>query len=321
MYSISKYFNQFDSLDFENCDNDHKVLKRILNDFNKSLIEQIDNSDNREHQIHTALEEISYYSGSLSFMFLQNLSATAYLNKLAKESLCKLEEVRYNCGIAFAHLRISKTFVKGLDNGENIILTGNLPWASGYMIFDYLLIGYHFNNQEYISWCKFENSKSFQISDVMQTFVASSLNTVSIKLDNFVISKSNTISIENIGTFNNLLGDSSRMPSLITGIMKRGIDLISDKYVVEKDNFSVQLMSIIENILNKNEIINTRKESLKLSQMIITFCAVSTGGKSVLINNSIQRLYRECLLFSLSGVSPNILESYSIDSINYKSSF
>ena len=36
MYSISKYFNQFDSLDFENCDNDHKVLKRILN-IGKSL--------------------------------------------------------------------------------------------------------------------------------------------------------------------------------------------------------------------------------------------------------------------------------------------
>ena len=318
MQYINNYLKNINLDELELCDKDPDILKKHLMFLNKELIENIYRSSNREITTHNALGKLSYFSGALSFLFLQNLSAMAYFTKVSDTRLARLRDILYDCGIAFAHLRNSKTFVNGIQNSESIALNGNLPWASGYRIFNYILLGFHIDGQEAIAWCEFSESRNFIISGIMDTFVASSINTVSIKLKDFIIPASNIISLESMGTFNELLGDSSRMPSLITGIIQKSIDLMPDIYTKEKEHFNYQLSIIKESILNRNKIVSTRVECLKLAQMVTAFCSVANGGRSVLLSNVIQRLYRECLLFSLSGVSPNILDKYRDDVLNYK---
>jgi hypothetical protein len=317
LYDINRYLKDIELEEFELCDKNSIKLKKHLIYFNSSLIESIYSIDSREENIHKALEDISYFSGALSFLFLQNLSAMAYFQKLSQAKLIEINRIKYNCGIAFAHLRNTKTFVSGVNDGNDIVLNGFLPWSSGYKIFDYVLIGFHIDGQECIAFCAFSESANFIISDIMDSFVASSMNTVSIKLTNFKIPYVNIISKEELGTFNKLLGDSSRMPSLMVGIIQKGIDIIPHIYLKEKKHFNLQLSHIRESILNKHKIISTRMECFKLAQMVIGFCSIANGGKSVLYTNSIQRLYREILLFSLSGISPNIISEYQKDSINF----
>ncbi len=80
-------------------------------------------------------------------------------------------------------------------------LNGILTWASGYKIFDHLLVGFHFDGNEMEVLTKFEQTKGFYIGETPRTFVGQSLNTVNIELKDYFVKEEDVVSSNPIGNY------------------------------------------------------------------------------------------------------------------------
>ena len=80
-------------------------------------------------------------SGSLAFLAVQILAANRIMQS---NGFAKCDEYfQKRCGIAINHLRAPVTVVDSERSNTGYKLTGRLTWASGYKIFDTLVVGFH----------------------------------------------------------------------------------------------------------------------------------------------------------------------------------
>ena len=183
-------------------DSDYKTLKKAFNIAYKNELFSFHKYPNKNPDLlkFELFKEITPYSGSLSFLAIQILAANAIMTKnnfKRKEHFFKKK-----CGISINHLRDNKTIVSATKCKNGYLLNGQLTWASGYKIFDKLLIGFHHNNKEYEVLASFKNKKGFTIIETPKTFVGQSLNTVNVKLKDFFVKEKNIVSSNPIGNYN-----------------------------------------------------------------------------------------------------------------------
>lgn len=300
-------------LDQKKLDEDVSYLKAAKIKLNQMILPYLASLDDAQERFikHQISKLVAFYSGGLAFLLFQNFASLRLLSHDAYNDKQQLKKEAYSCGIAIAHLRRETpcAFAKDLGDGH-IELNGLLPWASGFRIYDYVIIGFHYQNQEALALVPFKESQSFVISKPIETFVANAVNTVSVQLNQYVIDKNALIKQEALGFFREVSKNSINMLSLLTGINERAIDLLNKKEPEIANQFSKKLNKIEGILLSNENIVDTRLDLLHLSQVIISFLAATTGGKSALIENPIQRLYRESLLFSLSGISVDIVDIF-----------
>lgn len=259
-------------------------------------------------------ERLTFYSGSLSFLAIQILAANSIMNK---NNFYK-KELYFNkkCGIAINHLRASKTLVWAKKFKDGYLLNGKLTWASGYKIFDKLLIGFHFENSEYEVLANFKEKKGFNIIETPLTFVGQSLNTVNVELKDFFVKKENIVSSNPIGNYTK---NKSLSKTVHYAIYSLGLAAI--KHI--KDNeFKKEAKRRVKNIKKRflkcnNGVIldELRIELFNLTQKIITTAMILNGGKSILCSENLQRYYRELIMFNSNGLNQNIKELFLDDLI------
>jgi alkylation response protein AidB-like acyl-CoA dehydrogenase len=91
-------------------------------------------------------------SGSLAFLQLQHQSAVAFLcespnHALVNPLLPQLADGRVRIGVAFSQLRRGNSLT-ATPLTEGWGLTGHLPWATGFSLFDHLIVGAHLPDQQ-----------------------------------------------------------------------------------------------------------------------------------------------------------------------------
>lgn len=263
--------------------------------------------------------KITPFSGNLSFLAIQILAANAIMNKnnfYRKETFFNKK-----CGIAINHLRANKTFVSAKKVENGYLLNGVLTWASGYKIFDKLLIGFHFQNREFEVLSSFKESSSFKRINTPQTFVGQALNTVNIELKDFFVKDKNIVSSNDIGNYSKNKSLSKTIHYAIYGL---GLGAIKN---LENDEFKVKSKSKLKKIKNSflresngSELDNLRIELFKVVQDIITTGMILNGGKSILLEHNLQRYYRELIMFNSNGLNQTIKNLFLNSSFNRKKS-
>lgn len=256
--------------------------------------------------------KLTQYSGSLSFLAIQIFAANAIMNK----NNFHRKEMFFNkkSGIAINHLRANTTLVSAKKVNDGYLLNGVLTWASGYKIFNTLLIGFHFENKEYEVMAKFEETKGFKIINTPKTFVGQSLNTVNIKLKNFFVKEKNIVSSNDIGNYTKNKSLSKTIHYTFYALGKATLKNIKDKELKE---FSRKQLKKQKNMFLKSndgkELDTLRIELFNTVQSMITTTMIQNGGKSILLESKLQKYYRELIMFNSNGLNSNIKNLFKQD--------
>ncbi len=273
---------------------------------------------NKEEQDKYKLElftTLSQLSGTLAFLVIQNLAAN---NIMTKNNYSKKEYyLNKKCGIAINHLRAPITVVsaKKVDGGYS--LNGILNWASGYQIFDTLLIGFHYDGYELEAMAQFKQKDSFHIQTTPDTFVGFGLNTVNIELIDFFVLEEDIVSKHQIGNYTKAKSASKTVHFCLYGLGIASIYDIKDK------EFKKVSQDRLEKIKNKfmdssdiDLLDNLRVELFHLVQDIVTTAMILNGGKSILSNQHLQRIYRELIMFNSNGLNNTLKEIFRENFLN-----
>jgi hypothetical protein len=248
---------------------------------------------------------LTRYSGSLVFLAIQILAANNIM--FANDFPLKSEYFNKKCGIAINHLRAPKTIVSADRNEDGFSLSGTLTWASGYGIFDTLLVGFHCESNEYVAVIPFEEAKGFEVGETAQTFVGESMATVDIVLDQFFIPKEHVVASAPIGSYTQ---EKSLSKTVHIAIYSLGLGAIEQLQDEEMKMYASQQLEAIKKEFMATQIGDVmdalRIELFQLVQDIITTGMVLSGGKSVLATQTLQRYYRELIMFNSNGLNGKI---------------
>lgn len=312
--ALKKTTKEIEELPFHKLDDDINLLKKVFDIAYKNDIFALYKLDaNIQDDVKLKLfSKITKYSGALSFLAIQILAANSIMNK----NNFQKKDIYFNkkCGIAINHLRVNKTIVYAKEYKDGYRLNGTLTWASGYKIFDNLLIGFHFNGKEYEVLAKFKETTGFKIIGAPETFVGLALNTVNIELKDFFVKEKDIVS-------SNILGNYTKNKSLSKTVHYAlySLGLGAIKYINDEDlkiTSKKRLKKIKKDFIESNkgkELDELRIILFNLVQKIVTIGMIKNGGKSILIEQNLQRYYRELIMFNSNGLNQDIKELFLND--------
>lgn len=310
-YNLKQAIKKIEKLPSYKLDSDIDVLREAFDiAYNHELFSLYKYDKSTQEKLKLKLfSSLTPYSGSLSFLGIQILAANAIMNK----NNFKKKDKYFNkkCGIAINHLRAKDTHVSAVKCKNGYKLSGILTWASGYEIFDTLLVGFHFDGKEFEVMAKFRETKGFAIKDTPNTFVGQSLNTVNIELDNFFVKEKNIVSSNSIGNYT-----LNKSLSKTIHYSLYGLGLGAVKHIEDKDfqELSAKLLKEEKEkfLLSENgtELDKLRIDLFKLIQNIITTSMINHGGKAILLERHLQRYYRELIMFNSNGLNNKIKELF-----------
>ncbi len=303
--------------DANKVDEDFQELEKLFNVVYKSGVLNITHlektiQDEFKLELFTFLSSIS---GTLSFLTIQILAA---YNIMSKNHYHKREYYFHKkCGIAINHLRAPVTVISGKKVDGRFKLNGTLTWASGYKIFDTLLIGFHSDGFEYEAMAKFEPQEGFNIGVAEDTFVAAALNTVNIELKDFFVKEEDIISSNAIGNYTKVKSASKTVHFCLYGVAVSAILQSENKQFISKASYDLEALKdkIIEST-NTYELDLLRVELFNLVQDIVTTAMILIGGKSVLASENLQRMYRELIMFNSNGLNDTLKDMFKTRFIN-----
>lgn len=308
---------QLKQYDTNKADTDYQELQKLFDIVYKSGVLNIihlekDIQDKLKLELFTFLSSIS---GTLSFLTIQILAA---FNIMAKHNYPKQEYyMKKKCGIAINHLRAPKTIVSAKKVEDGYKLNGTLNWASGYKIFDTLLIGFHSEGNELEAMTKFEPQVGFEISDFDETFVGYALNTVNITLNDFFIKEEDIISSNSIGEYTHAKSVSKTVHFCLYGLAMSAILQSEHKQFIAKATYDLEALK--EKLIYSTEPYELdllRVELFRLAQDIVTTAMTLIGGKSVFTSENLQRAYRELIMFNSNGLNSTLKDIFTTNFIN-----
>jgi len=285
-------------------------------------------SDPKEVYEYQAL--LAQYSSAIAFTQVQHHRAVSTLigcenNVLKQKLLPKIGHGQYLIGVGRSALRaIDNPLLMGVKQNNNYTLNGFIPYASGYTLFDYLIIGFVLaDKREVNAVIPFKEINESQgqiiINSPYKLMVVQSTNTVSIKLVNYQLAQENIINSQPTGaSYRRNLKDAS-LSAYPIGTARAALELVANSYKLKQSetllNFYLKLKSQIESYMlslmdpNRN-ISNTelRANIITTAQKACYFALILAGGRGMLINHPAQRLYREIAQWSIGGVNLPIIE-------------
>ncbi len=299
--------NKLLKYNLNNADNDHKELKILFDEVYESGILKLYEVNKEYHDLYKLelFTRLSQVSGTLSFLVIQILAAN---NIMAKNNYSKKEHYfNKKCGIAINHLRAPFTVVKGEKCQGGYKLTGILTWASGYKIFDTLLIGFHCEGNEYEAMADFKAQDNFHIGNADETFVGYGLNTVNIELKEFFVKEEDIVSSQPMGNYTKVKSASKTVHFCLYGLGTCALLNSGDEEF--KDNAALKLEKIKNAFMESSdtdELDTLRVELFILVQDIVTTAMILQGGSSILSSKTLQRVYRELIMFNSNGLNDTL---------------
>jgi hypothetical protein len=265
--------------------------------------------------------KLAQYSGALLFLQGQHQFVIFVLKQYlpAKKVITLLENIvktKEGIGLSFVAKKNAFTIK---TNPEGLMLSGVLPWVSGFNFFSKILLIFNHNDKLYLTLLPFKAQKAekgeLTISACMNTTVFTSVNTVRIDLKNWFVHNDEIIvtcplndfkSIEH-PTIYNFAGASTALLSLVK--TSRHADNEKIKQILEI--LTLQLQEYLHNITIENtdkKIL--RAQGLTLAERCATFARIACGGEGMLTNHPLNRLSREIWQYAVSGLSDNQIEAY-----------
>jgi hypothetical protein len=312
--TLSQALEPFDS---NQADSNYLVLDELFSIVYKSGVLDITHlpkieQDQYKFELFTMLTQ---HSGTLAFLVIQILAAH---NIMSKHNYPKKEYYfTKKCGIAINHLRAPKTIVSAHKVEGGYALNGILTWASGYQIFDTLLIGFHYEGSELEAMAPFAMQEGFDIGSADETFVGYGLNTVNIELKDYFVAEDAIVSSNPIGNYTKNKSASKTVHFCLYGVGEAAVNYIKDQEF--KNRVHEKLLILKDKILESNDIDELDSLRIELFNIVhqgITTGMILNGGSSILMSEPLQRLYKELIMFNSNGLNGKLKELFKEDTVS-----
>lgn len=318
-------------------DSDTHCLQEIFNEFKSRgyfnvYVPEAYGGMNFSHEERMDFQETMGRMGG-SFAFLQAQSASACW-LIAQSKNEKLKQY-YFSGIKNGDFSIANAISQMKSNGKNSIrgyqekngyrISGKVNFATGWKFFDKIVIGFYLGaDQEVfavIPFCSLkENNGSMIVNSVLETIGMESINTVSFQLENYFISNEDIIGLWPSQTF--FENYKHFLPyAYAIGIAQEALDIVSRSFLFEENPtlrnkyllLQEKLMAYRKQVYLPQQ--NKSSDDLFANMMHVTwlcmqFSLLVAGGLGLLNNSSIQRLYREIVIWFMPRVYPSTIESW-----------
>lgn len=283
-------------------------------------------------------ELVARYSGALAFLQTQHQSAAGMLvqsdnSSLKQEYLPYLGKGQVLVGVGFSHLRREgeqPILAVAVDGGYQ--LDGQVPWVTGFGLFQEFIVAAAlpdgraiFGIVPFVETYQ-EVGGAIRFSKPMELAAIASTNTVTAQLSNWLLPSDRVVSIKPAGWIhendkNNVL----RATSLALGCARAGLDILSAASYKKSQPFLTSAFKLLnEEVINCRIAIRKSQqqcraslpEQLQLRAWAIDLavrCAhaavtVSSGAANY-SHHPAQRVYREALVFTVSGQTGALMEA------------
>lgn len=268
---------------------------------------------------------MAQYSGALAFLQTQHHSAMVMLNQSSNEIIKEkyLENIVRNnqfCGVGFSHLRRQgkpTLMANPIKNGYE--LTGFVPWITGYNIFTDFIIGATLHDgRELYGIVPFQNNDNLTFSTPMKLSAMNSTNTVTSTLNHWFLPSENVVMIkphqfihqkdqENVlhhGFF--ALGCAfAGLRILENNCQKINLSNVKEsclKLKTKTDNLQQKMFDkIISFDDNFEDQLDLRLQAINLAYRCAIASIITSKGESNQEYHDANRIYREALVYSVSG--------------------
>jgi len=282
----------------------HKLLaQRASKEYGGNALERED--------YFTYTELIQSYSGALGFFQRQHQAAARFISNsdnaaLKQEWLPLMVKGKRKVGVSVSHLRAPATpCIIATPTEGGWTLKGHVPWVSGYRLFDWLVMGFFCPDEglEGMGLLRFKRSRTFKVSKMLDTIALNSTKTLSVELRNHFLPEADVISIKQIGTY----GDASNplnvqfvnLSALALGFLREvEAPILRDAYETCREAF-----------LEKGADEALYAEMNRIATHLSHIVRFSSGTRSVICPNPIERRCRELMLFSVILPSKKITEA------------
>jgi kynurenine formamidase/alkylation response protein AidB-like acyl-CoA dehydrogenase len=284
----------------------------------------------------TFQELVARYSGALAFLQTQHQSAAGMLvagdnSTLQQEYLPLMGSGKVLLGVGFSHLRRrGKPIITALTVPGGYRINGVVPWITGFGFFPEFIVAATLpDGGAVFGIAPFQNVQQQEgeitFSSPAQLAAMNSTNTVSATLSNWFVPEEFVVSIKQPGWIQendrkNLL----RATFLAFGCAEAGLDVIKSAFEKKSLSFIDDAFNSLQAELNscrsaiafskQEEVDFTRKLQLRawaidLTTRIAHAAVTVSSGAANYNHHAAQRVYREALVFTVSGQSSAIMEA------------
>ena len=276
-------------------------------------------------------------SGALTFLQTQHQSAVSKLaksnNKSLRQFLPEVATGKVKIGVGFSHLRRPGTPVMQARQTEaGYILRGTVPWITGYNFFDFLIVGAALaDGRELYGLLPFKDSSQksggkVTFSEPMELIAVSAANTVSAKVENWFIDGDRIVTINppsaihassrqnilNHGFFT--LGCAYAGLDILKAIArKKSLDFLQESWLSLQSEVEEKASKAIAFISDPNidyeQKLQLRAQTIELAQRSSQAAVIASSGAANYLYSDAGRVYREALLFSVSGQTTDVMQA------------
>ena len=274
-------------------------------------------------------------SGALTFLQTQHQSAVVQLAKssdrLQQEFFPGVAKGKSLVGVGFSHLRRPGVpMIQATETAGGYLLSGKVPWITGYNYFTHFILGATLaDGRELYGVLPFQDliqpsGGKITVDRPMELLAVTSTNTVSASLDRWFLDRDRLVGINPPGAIH----ASSRRNILnhgfyALGCAYAGLDILqtiaetqqlaflreSRQALLQKvEQHQAQAIALIsENDTTYQQKLNWRTAAIDLARRCSQAAVVASGGAANYADSNAGRVYREALLFSVSGQTTDVM--------------
>jgi alkylation response protein AidB-like acyl-CoA dehydrogenase len=291
-----------------------------------------------ELDYHLLQIKLARVSGALTFLQTQHQSAAVMLSKSQntwwqREFLPQMATGKVLVGVGFSHLRrrgIPMVSAEATKTGYRI--TGEVPWITGYDFFAHFILGATLaDGRELYAMLPLQNQVqdqggSITLSQPMKLMAIAATNTVSAKINRWDLDSTQVVGIKPSGSIHqssrrNILNHAwyaigcayAGLDILLALAGEKQLDFLSQSWQSlhwEVEQFQKQAVDLTSNnTASYEQKLQLRGDVINLAQRCSQAAIIASSGAANYFSSSAARVYREALLFSVSGQTIDVMEA------------
>ncbi|MGQ4647246.1 acyl-CoA dehydrogenase family protein [Lyngbya aestuarii] len=287
---------------------------------------------------HRFLQLVVRYSGALGFLQIQHQSAAGLLSQSENESLKQqylplMGKGQVLVGIGFSQLRRrGNPLVRAIPLAGGYQIKGQVPWITGFGFFKDFIVGAMLpDGQELYGMVPLRDTFSnaggaITFSEPMQLAVMESTNTVSANFTDWFLSSEQVVLLKPQGAIHEKDKKNVIQPGFLSlGCAQAGLDIMEATARNKKLNFLNQAFDSLQEEFNRcedamiqalppealsfEERLQLRAWAINLAGRCSQAAVIVSSGTANYKYHAAQRVYREALVFSVSGQTTLAMEA------------
>ena len=283
---------------------------------------------------------LARHSGSLAFLQTQHQSAANFIangsNDALKQShLSAMAQGQRGVGVGFSHLRRrGKPCLEAVAVDGGYVLNGQIPWATGFGFFPELVVGATLSDgRSLLTLIPFKDQTDNRLtcSKPMALAALGVTGTVEMQLKDWFAADELVIEHKPMGW----LEQSDRRnvlkaTSFLIGCSEAALDVVQQQ-LSTSDAAWLKLSKAVQNCQQRildgmaaeaeYEVqLALRGEAIALCHRCAQAAVIASGGAANLLSHPAQRIYREALVFGVSGQTHDLkaisLSAIALDSVS-----